>query len=60
MPILDLSPLTAISPIDGRYASKTQALRDSFSEYGLIRNRISANIQKYQKYHPLVMQQINY
>ena len=31
--------LLAISPIDGRYASKTEPLQLSFSEYGLIRNR---------------------
>lgn len=31
--------LTAISPIDGRYSSKTALLKDDFSEYGLIRNR---------------------
>jgi adenylosuccinate lyase len=32
--------LTAISPIDGRYADKTAALRPIFSEYGLIRHRV--------------------
>ena len=32
--------LTAISPIDGRYASKTSELCDIFSEYGLIRRRV--------------------
>ncbi len=31
--------LTAISPIDGRYAAKTAPLQSDFSEYGLIRNR---------------------
>ena len=30
-----LSSLTAISPIDGRYGSKTQRLRTVFSEFGL-------------------------
>lgn len=34
-----VSTLTAISPIDGRYASKTAPLKADFSEYGLIRNR---------------------
>lgn len=33
------SPLTAISPVDGRYGSKTESLRLHFSEYGLIRYR---------------------
>ena len=32
--------LLAISPIDGRYASKCAELRDIFSEYGLIRRRV--------------------
>jgi len=31
--------LLAISPIDGRYAGKTEPLQLIFSEYGLIRNR---------------------
>jgi len=37
---MELSPLTAISPIDGRYADKTQSLRPFFSEYGLLRARV--------------------
>ena len=32
-------PLLTISPIDGRYAAKTEPLQQYFSEYGLIRNR---------------------
>ena len=32
--------LLAISPMDGRYASKCAELRDVFSEYGLIRRRV--------------------
>lgn len=38
------SPLTAISPIDGRYASKVDAWRSIFSEYGLIRYRLTVEI----------------
>ncbi len=38
------SPLTALSPLDGRYAAKTAALRDYFSEYGLIRRRVQIEI----------------
>ncbi len=34
---MQLSSLTAVSPVDGRYAGKTQALRPIFSEFGLIR-----------------------
>lgn len=37
---MKLSSLTAISPIDGRYACKTEKLRPIFSEYGLIRYRV--------------------
>jgi len=37
---MPLSSLTAISPVDGRYAEKCEALRPIFSEYGLIRQRI--------------------
>ena len=36
---MNFDPLLAISPVDGRYASKTESLRESFSEYGLIRYR---------------------
>ncbi|HEX4975130.1 MAG TPA: adenylosuccinate lyase [Pseudomonadales bacterium] len=42
---MKLSSLTAISPIDGRYASKTQALRNHFSEYGLIKARVTVEIR---------------
>ena len=37
---MELSQLTAISPIDGRYGSKTSKLQPIFSEYGLIRHRV--------------------
>ena len=40
-----LSPLTAISPIDGRYGSKTQRLRTVFSEFGLIRYRVLVEVR---------------
>ena len=39
------SNICAISPIDGRYATKTEKLKDIFSEYGLIRNRIIVEIK---------------
>jgi adenylosuccinate lyase len=42
---MDLSQLTAISPIDGRYGSKTDSLRPIFSEYGLIRHRVIVEIR---------------
>ncbi len=42
---MELSPLTAISPIDGRYAGKTAQLRAVFSEYGLIYHRVLVEIR---------------
>ncbi|MEW5249827.1 adenylosuccinate lyase [Microbulbifer discodermiae] len=46
---VDLSALTAVSPIDGRYASKTAPLRDIFSEYGLIRARVEVEVRWLQQ-----------
>jgi len=40
-----LSALTALSPVDGRYAGKVDALRPIFSEYGLIRARVRVEIE---------------
>jgi adenylosuccinate lyase len=42
---MKLDTLTAISPIDGRYRGKTEALADYFSEYALIRYRIRVEIE---------------
>ena len=42
---MDLSLLTAISPIDGRYRSKTEPLAEYFSEFALIRYRIRVEIE---------------
>jgi len=42
---MDLTSLTAISPVDGRYGSKTADLRPVFSEFGLIRHRILVEIR---------------
>ena len=42
---MDLSVMTAISPIDGRYRSKTQQLAGYFSEYALIRYRVRVEIE---------------
>lgn len=42
---LPLTSLTAISPVDGRYGSKTAALRHIFSEYGLIRLRVKVEVK---------------
>ena len=43
--MLELNPLTAVSPIDGRYHSKTSTLSSYFSEYALIRYRIKVEIE---------------
>ncbi len=42
---MELTALTAVSPIDGRYGSKTQALRTIFSEFGLIRFRVMIEVR---------------
>lgn len=42
---MPLSPLTAVSPIDGRYHSKTEALIPYFSEWALIRYRVRVEIE---------------
>ncbi|MBK9020425.1 MAG: adenylosuccinate lyase [Sulfuritalea sp.] len=42
---MTLTALTALSPLDGRYASKVESLRIHFSEFGLIRNRIRVEIE---------------
>ncbi len=38
------SPLTALSPLDGRYAAKTRSLQEHFSEFALIRHRVAIEI----------------
>ncbi|MBL4611624.1 adenylosuccinate lyase [Halopseudomonas sp.] len=42
---MQLSSLTAVSPVDGRYGSKTASLRTIFSEYGLIRFRVQVEVR---------------
>ena len=42
---MNLHPITALSPLDGRYESKVAALREHFSEFGLIRNRVKVEIE---------------
>src|SRR5258708_33592989 len=38
------TPLTALSPLDGRYAAKTRALQDHFSELALMRERVAIEV----------------
>ncbi|NIP74391.1 MAG: adenylosuccinate lyase [Gammaproteobacteria bacterium] len=42
---MELTPLTALSPVDGRYAGKVADLRPIFSEYGLIRHRVLVEVR---------------
>lgn len=53
---MNLSAISAISPIDGRYGSKTIDLRRVFSEYGLIQRRTEVEIRWLQKLaaHPMI------
>ena len=58
-PILErtmLTTLTALSPIDGRYASKADSLRPWFSEFGLIRARVTVEVRWLQQLskHPQI------
>ena len=55
---MELSALTAVSPVDGRYGSKTADLRPVFSEFGLIRNRVLVEIRWLQKLasHPQIQE----
>ena len=42
---MQLSPLTAVSPIDGRYHNSTKQLSDYFSEYALIKYRLHVEVE---------------
>jgi len=42
---MELSSLTAVSPVDGRYGRKTKQLRSIFSEYGLIYRRVLVEVR---------------
>jgi len=39
------SPLTALSPLDGRYAAKVETLRPIFSEMGLMQRRVLVEVR---------------
>src|SRR5690554_128615 len=53
---MELTALTAISSVDGRYGNKVSVFRSIFSEYGLIRNRVTVEIRWLQKLaaHPAI------
>ncbi len=46
---MELSSLTAVSPIDGRYSDKVSALRSIFSEFGLLKFRVKVEVRWLQK-----------
>ncbi|MGL5045158.1 MAG: lyase family protein, partial [Plesiomonas sp.] len=46
---MELSALTAVSPIDGRYGDKVTALRGIFSEFGLLKFRVMVEVRWLQK-----------
>ncbi|MBU2112231.1 MAG: adenylosuccinate lyase [Gammaproteobacteria bacterium] len=46
---MQLNALTAISPVDGRYGSKTTDLRQYFSEFGLIKYRVTVEVRWLQQ-----------
>lgn len=46
---MELSALSAVSPVDGRYGAKTAALRHFFSEYGLLKYRVLVEVRWLQK-----------
>lgn len=46
---MELNALTAISPVDGRYGSRTVELRDIFSEFGLIKYRVTVEVRWLQQ-----------
>ncbi len=46
---MQLNALTALSPIDGRYQDKTTALRGIFSEFGLLKFRVTVEVRWLQK-----------
>jgi adenylosuccinate lyase len=46
---MDLSALSAVSPIDGRYGSKTAPMRQVFSEFGMIKRRVLVEVRWLQR-----------
>ena len=46
---MELNALTALSPIDGRYQDKAAALRPIFSEFGLLKYRVTVEVRWLQK-----------
>ena len=49
--VMELSALTAISPLDGRYGRQTAELRDIFSEFALMRARVTVEVESVSYTH---------
>ncbi len=49
---MELSSLTAVSPVDGRYGDKVSALRGIFSEFGLLKFRVQVEVRWLQNWPP--------
>lgn len=45
MTTTDFNPISALSPLDGRYAAKVSALRPLLSEYGLMHRRVQVEVE---------------
>lgn len=56
---MKLNTLTAVSPIDGRYHSKTSQLADYFSEYALIKYRVKVEVEYFIALCELPLPQLN-
>ncbi|MEC9209953.1 MAG: adenylosuccinate lyase [Bacteroidota bacterium] len=57
---MDLTPLTAITPIDGRYISKTSSLQAYFSEAALIKFRVQVEIEYFIALCSVSIKQLNH
>lgn len=55
---MQFTTLTALSPIDGRYQDKVSALRPIFSEFGLLKYRVTVEVRWLQKlaFHPQIQE----
>ena len=56
---MTLSPLTAISPIDGRYRGKTKKLGEYYSEFALIRYRVKVEVEYFIRLCELPLPQLS-
>lgn len=55
---MELSSLTAVSPVDGRYGDKVSALRGIFSEYGLLKFRVQVEVRWLQNWPRITIKEV--